>query len=752
MIPSTASFLLLLWMTTVWVMPSSASESLRLRLQTSEGREFEEFLATDGRIKIRDEDNWVALNPRNSTWHLDGSLHDKKELLFPAPPHSLRTAYVRSTGAAKVRLYISITDKVFESRWPSFRERTDAILVGVWIVDGAPVLADAASRPRRWVSMMLPEDQLVGFPALLLWADGHFLAPEKTFEEEAANRYLSEALFRSTETTEAVLEELRALDNGGREGQSLLHLVSSCGPSWSVKQLIDRGARVDARSSDRSTALMSAVLGRRPENVKELINAGADVDARDRQGHTTLSQAIVNDSRASFQLLIEFGANWRIPRSKPESLSAALLQPEAWFLRQLIQHGARDDLMKGFPEALSDAAHVAKVDIVRALLEVGFDPAGARTSYSPIHEVVRKNPFGELSSGSAIEILKMLLESGADPNTIDRQGRPPLYAAIDKGDLVQVQMLLDAGADLELRDAAGDTALNLALENEDSEITRTLASAGARFDTADAQFEDSIVKALRWDIEDLIARTIDDGWNPSTVIFGIWSPSHLADWYGASRSAALLETFGDVEESEVLEGNERPEVPPRPVKISKPHDPRPHDDHDLPEERLDVNFVIDQSGQVRFPRIDGEVDDRLARAVFQSLSAWRFSPAQKSGVPVNLRVLMPLTFPAIEATYDITQVDMLPKVLIAARFSPPSSTMTFKTSPGTAAAHVKFVVERDGSVSAIHAVAPGGPVFEKEIVRTLEAYKFAPGEINGEAVRVEMSMLMHIGRENQPSI
>jgi hypothetical protein len=76
-------------------------------------------------------------------------------------------------------------------------------------------------------------------------------------------------------------------------------------------------------------------------------------------------------------------------------------------------------------------------------------------------EAVRRNQLTENS-------VKSLLERGADPNAIDREGNKcttALMLASSRGNIRVAQALINAGANVNARNTDGKTALKLATEN-----------------------------------------------------------------------------------------------------------------------------------------------------------------------------------------------------------------------------------------------------------------------------------------------
>jgi ankyrin repeat protein len=80
-----------------------------------------------------------------------------------------------------------------------------------------------------------------------------------------------------------------------------------------------------------------------------------------------------------------------------------------------------------------------------------------------------------IDSGN-LELVKLMLESGADPDFVFKQKdispdvSPPLLDAVDFGDLEMVKLLVEAGADVNAGITWDDFALLLAYENGHKDI------------------------------------------------------------------------------------------------------------------------------------------------------------------------------------------------------------------------------------------------------------------------------------------
>ncbi len=86
-------------------------------------------------------------------------------------------------------------------------------------------------------------------------------------------------------------------------------------------------------------------------------------------------------------------------------------------------------------------------------MKKGANPNKSKYGRTPLHTAAYEGRF---------DVVKLLLEHGADPNTQDKDGRTPLHWAALRGLVDVVRLLLVHGADPTVEDEDGKTPLDLA--------------------------------------------------------------------------------------------------------------------------------------------------------------------------------------------------------------------------------------------------------------------------------------------------
>ena len=188
-----------------------------------------------------------------------------------------------------------------------------------------------------------------------------------------------------------------------------------------------------AGSGDAPAGLVEAAARGDARLVADLLERGADVDERDVSGRTAVTAAVYAGSAPTVRVLVDAGANVNL---QDDSRANAFLA-----LGETGNVSVLDEVLRGDPDvgltnrfggtALIPAAHRGHVEMVRALLartEVDVDHVND-PGWTALLEAVILGDGGPAHT----EIVRMLLEAGADPDIADRDGVTPLEHASRSG-------------------------------------------------------------------------------------------------------------------------------------------------------------------------------------------------------------------------------------------------------------------------------------------------------------------------------
>jgi len=282
----------------------------------------------------------------------------------------------------------------------------------------------------------------------------------------------------------------------------------------SIRELIDRGAAVNVRAGDGSTALLWAAYHSHPEMVQTLIAAGADPDTANNFGVTPLLQASRTGDTAVMQALLDGGADLELTHPEGETpLMAVSRTGRIDAVGLLLERGADPNAVESFQQqtALMWAAAEGHLDVVDVLLKAGADPnLQARVSTLTKRSINADYPSGGFTAlmwaarNGYADVVGRLVEAGADLNLTNGDDATALMIAIvnDRFDLAAT--LLELGADVR------DGSLYYAVEMRDA-TTDWYAKDGSELRAN----HDNELSAL-----DLIGRLLEAGADPNELFTG----------------------------------------------------------------------------------------------------------------------------------------------------------------------------------------------------------------------------------------
>ena len=268
-----------------------------------------------------------------------------------------------------------------------------------------------------------------------------------------------------------------------------------------VRELLASGVDVNVAQSDGGTPLHWAAHWNDTETAKLLIESGAhDVEEPQTSRRSPLlvaSRSMAATSGLEYLLvvkpsphedlallLLEEGANPNVPDSIGRTpLHAAVETGRPELVKSLLAHGADPNArlteppppLKGdfvgtgrylgaTPLCLAAAARVPDVEILRLLIAGGADPnLGASDGATPLMAAVGmvQNEARQAREAEALALVRYLVGLDIDINATDRRGRTAMHGAARLARNTLIPVLVEHGAELSVADENGQTPLDV---------------------------------------------------------------------------------------------------------------------------------------------------------------------------------------------------------------------------------------------------------------------------------------------------
>ena len=303
----------------------------------------------------------------------------------------------------------------------------------------------------------------------------------------------------NVEAVKALLARDATTNTRERLGQTALMWAAAEGHTDVVRALIDAGADINAKIDSGFTPFFFAVREGHLDTVRLLLKAGADVNAMMLHAEkatgpaakapptNALALAVQN---AHFELaiaLVDAGADPNDVRTgfSPLHMMAGVRKPDS------------SDISDGATPIGSGS--LSSADFVREIVKRGANvnlrlPKGTRKQPNTSSAVGTEGatPILFAADRSDVPLMRLLIELGADPLIPNFNGTTPLLAAAGVGTgepqeeageeneaVEAVNLLLDRGADINTVDNNGDTAMHGAAYNIYPRVVELLAKRGA---------------------------------------------------------------------------------------------------------------------------------------------------------------------------------------------------------------------------------------------------------------------------------
>lgn len=241
--------------------------------------------------------------------------------------------------------------------------------------------------------------------------------------------------------------------------------------------LIQSGIDFNTNNKMGETVLHWAAFCGRVNIVKLLLEKGMDINLKNKNGQTPLQKAMSFQKTPVVKFLFERGANIGNQWFVFSIVKYAVEQKEDEFALKII----KDRQMKTSAGGLTAAAERGNLALAKAFLELGISVDDR------LHEG-DKTPLIAAAYYGKTEMVKFLLEQGADVNLYDYKKDTALLHAAWSSQTKIIEMLLDAGADINQRNRYNWNALMQTCERNDYENCKLLLERGSPTDEIDQEY------------------------------------------------------------------------------------------------------------------------------------------------------------------------------------------------------------------------------------------------------------------------
>ena len=399
------------------------------------------------------------------------------------------------------------------------------------------------------------------------------------------------ALNDDVETARALVAAAARVEAANRFDATPMALAAENGSAAFIELLLDAGADPDAATPEGETALMTVSRTGRAEAVRLLLDRGADPNRAEAwRGQTALMWASAENNLAAAEALLAGGAD--VHERSTGGFSPLMFAVRAGYLdmtRLLVDAGAspEETLFDG-TSALVLAAKNGHYELGAYLLDAGADPNADDQGWTALHEVkwTRRPNLGfnnppPIVTGSMtdLEFIRKLAEHGADldarmtrepqnryRNVLNRIGSTPFLLAAKAADVEMMRVLVELGADPLLPNEDGTTPLMVAAgvgiwavgespgTNEEAlEAVRYAQELGGEITTVDDNGDTALHGAIIRGSEPLVRFLLDQGadieatnekgWTPYRIAKGVFYSNTGKRW--AEMEVLLLELGAD---------------------------------------------------------------------------------------------------------------------------------------------------------------------------------------------------------------
>ncbi len=283
-------------------------------------------------------------------------------------------------------------------------------------------------------------------------------------------------------------EKSPEVDNG-----TVLHVLAKSLDDEEILQvLLDHGAKIDQQDKDNETALHIAARCGRQQLTRILLEKGANICLKNSSNESPFDLAIRRNHPEIATLIVK-----KLPKDDPyindpdpnqnnnTLLHKAISTENSELIEALLEKGAKVDSRDGEGKTPFDLTiGLGKAALFKIFLEKG-NVADINQKYPDLQEATLLH-IAVMEDNS--DLLKLLLEKGAQVNVKDKEDKTPIDLAAEKGKTALLKVFLEKGnvADINQKYTGRNddaTLLHIAVMEDNSDLLKLLLEKEAKVDS-----------------------------------------------------------------------------------------------------------------------------------------------------------------------------------------------------------------------------------------------------------------------------
>ena len=299
-----------------------------------------------------------------------------------------------------------------------------------------------------------------------------------------------------------------------------------------VEHLLDKGAAARVKNAEGKTPFDVAANAGHAALAAILLRAVAGVNGLDEKGWTPIHWAIVADAWDLVKAFIEEGADIFSDRWQSAFYIAKKMESQVQLIEAVIAVKGVDTTFENNRTALTYAVREGYTEVVKFLVDSGADI-----------NIQNEDGWTALmlaADGGRTEAVEFLVENGADINIQQgRNGNTALIQAARWRHAEVVKFLVENGADINVQNNSGFTALMEAADGGRTEAVESLVENGADINVQNEDGWTALMLAADGGrteaVESLVENGADiniqneDGWT-ALMLAATWCPTEVVEF------------------------------------------------------------------------------------------------------------------------------------------------------------------------------------------------------------------------------